>query len=372
MALDHTRDYFHYDSFFYDPTDLSKTTVLLFFTRWITHFCAPVFVLLAGTSVFLSGQRKTKKELSVFLLKRGIWLVLLELTVLNFAWFFNPAFSYFGLQVIWALGISMICLSVLVYLPRNYILLIGFILVAGHNLLDNFHVTGDSWQAFLWAELHERRRFSFQHTFISTSYPVIPWIGLMAFGYCLGSIFTEQFGRIKRKKFLLYLGISAILLFILIRSPNIYGDLAHWSGQPTFVFSILSFINVTKYPPSLDYLLVTAGAGLLFLYFAEKPLNRFTKIIAIYGRVPFFFYLIHIYFIHLAALLAAMLTGFNWRDMTFLDIMVSRSEHLKGYGFNLGLVYLFWIILVIIMYPLCKWYDRYKTSHKEKWWLSYL
>ena len=372
MALDHTRDYFHADAFVYDPGDIHKTTALLFFTRWITHFCAPVFMLLAGTSAFLSGQKKTKKELSLFLLKRGLWLVFLELTVLDFAWFFNIHFSYIGLQIMWALGICMICLSGLIHFPKKAILFIGLVLVAAHNLLDNFHVSGNSLEAFGWGLLHERRIFTFGNININTSYPILPWIGLMALGYCLGNLFVKGFDAAKRKRILICLGSASVLLFIIIRVINIYGDLFPWTQESSFMFSFLSFINVTKYPPSLDFLLITVGPTLLFLAVSERSSNRVTKIISIYGRVPLFYYVIHIYVIHLLAMLAAVLTGYRWIDMTSFPRNIHSATNLKGYGFSLGIVYLIWIFVVVSLYPLCKWYDRYKTKHKENWWLSYL
>ena len=372
MALDHVRDYFHTDAFLFNPTDLDRTNVVLFFTRWITHFCAPVFVLLAGTSAFLSGQRKTKNELSAFLLKRGIWLIFLELTVVNFAWFFNTHFSFELLAVIWTLGVSMICLAGLIFLPKRAILITGIILVAAHNLLDTVHVPGNSIESFGWGVLHEEEVFTFGHLTIFTAYPVMPWIGVMALGYCLGSLFTADVDAIKRKKILIGLGLGSLIIFIVIRIINIYGDPVPWSHQASGTFTFLSFINVTKYPPSLDYLLITLGVAMLFLAFTEKPLNRFTKIISVYGRVPMFYYLIHLYVIHLLAMLAAVWLGFKWTDMTSFTTWVDFSPNLKGYGVSLWVVYLIWLMIVVALYPLCKWYDRYKTAHKEKWWLAYL
>ncbi len=372
MALDHVRDYFHYDSFFIDPTDLSKTTTALFFTRWITHFCAPLFAFLSGISAFLSGQKKTKKQLSLFLLKRGIWLILLELTIMNFGWFFNPSFSFFGLQVLWALGFSMICLAGLIHLPKQLILIISVLLIAGHNSLDGIHVDGDNFHSYVWGLLHERHRFALGNVYFSSGYPVLPWIGIMASGYYIGNIFTDAYGKGNRIRFLRKAGLGSIALFVLLRLINVYGDLAPWTTQSSFIFSFLSFINLTKYPPSLDYILITVGIGMLFLSVTERPLHRLGRIISVYGRVPFFFYVLHIYIIHLGAMAAAVLTGYRWTDMTHFDRIVSRISWLKGYGFSLGTVYLIWAVLVIALYPLCKWYDQYKTNHKEKWWLSYL
>jgi uncharacterized membrane protein len=372
MALDHIRDYFHADAFVFDPVDLNKTNVPLFFTRWITNFCAPVFMMLAGTSAFIAGQRRTRKQLSVFLFTRGLWLVFLELVVVNFAWFFNIHFSFGILAVIWALGISMMALAALIHLPRPAILVTGIVLVAGHNLLDNVHVPGNSAEAIFWAILHERKGFSLNGWQFMTVYPLLPWIGLMALGYCLGYLYRRDADPVKRKRLLLQMGAGFLLLFFLLRITNVYGDLIPWSRQSSPVFSFLSFINVTKYPPSLDYVLLMIGPALLFLALTEKPLNRMTSIISVYGRVPFFYYMIHIFLIHLAALFAATLSGYPWTAMTGFTTWVDFDPRLKGYGFSLGVVYLVWISVIAILYPLCRRYDRYKLEHKDKWWLSYL
>src|ERR1700722_7940025 len=306
MALDHTRDYFNADAFIYDPLDLQKTTVLLFFTRWITHFCAPIFVLLAGTSAFISGQRKTKKELSVFLVKRGLWLIFLELTIVNFSWFFNIHFTFILLAVIWTLGICMICLAGLIFLPRKMILCIGIILVAVHNLLDHTHFPDNNFMGFLWGFLHDQKMFPEGHYNILMAYPILPWIGVMALGYCLGELFSSGYDPAKRRKLLLTIGSCSLILFVILRGINVYGNLKPWVGQPSAVFSFLSFINVTKYPPSLDYILLTEGIALIFLSLTENISNGLTRFISVYGRVPMFYYLLHIYLIHIVALLAAV------------------------------------------------------------------
>lgn len=367
MALDHVRQYFHADSLRFEPTDLEQTNSIIFFTRWITHFCAPAFVFLAGTSAFLSGQRKSKSQLSVFLFKRGLWLMIAELTLVNFAWAFNPNFYFIGLQVIWALGVSMIVLALMIHLPMKWIGILGCILVAGHNLFDTVHVNG-----FLWSALHETTIFKIgKDHFVRTSYPVLPWVGLMALGYCFGKLYLPGFDKVTRKRWLMILGLSAVGLFILLRFINVYGDMNRWSLQNSEVYTFLSFINTTKYPPSLLFLLMTIGPSILFLAFAEKRYNRFEKAIIRIGRVPFFYYLLHLYLIHLLAMLAAQLSGYSWSDM----ILVRRPRfdpQLKGYGFSLGITYLVWIVVVVLLYPLCNWYDKYKIKHKEKWWLSYL
>jgi uncharacterized membrane protein len=372
MALDHVRDYFHKDAFLYDPLDLDKTSVVLYFTRWITHFCAPIFVMLAGTSAFLSGQRKSKKELALFLVKRGIWLIILEETAVNFSWFFNTHFNFFILGVIWVLGLAMICLAGLIFLPGKWLLGIGLLMVFGHNLLDNVHFNENNLVGFLWGAIHERKVFTIGETHIMEGYHIIPWVGVMAIGYCLGSIFANGFDESRRKKILLQLGIGSWVLFIIIRSINVYGDLNPWTTQVSGLRTFLSFINISKYPPSLDYLLVTEGFAFLFMALTENISNRLTKIISVYGRVPMFYYILHIWLIHLFALVLVVLQGHPWTDMTSITTWVDGMPNLRGYGLSLSGVYIVWITLVALLYPLCKKYDRYKSRHKDKWWLSYL
>lgn len=370
MALDHVRDYFHAGAFLYNPTDLSQTTTVVFFTRWITHFCAPVFAFLAGVSACLNGSKKSRKALSVFLFTRGLWLVIAEMLIVTLGWTFNLLYSTVILQVIWALGISMMCLSLLIFLPRPAILIIGLLLVGAHNLLDGVHVPGNSIEGFGWAFLHEQHVFQTGHFHIFMGYPLLPWAGIMTLGYCTGYIYLPQFDAARRKKWLLYLGFGAIVLFIVLRAINIYGDPSPRITGPGLT-SFLSFLNTTKYPPSLLYTLMTLGPALLFLALAERPLNAFTQKIIVFGRVPMFYYIVHIYLIHLLALVAAALTGYKWQYMV-LDTWVSDSSELKGFGFNLAVVYLLWVVLVVVLYPLCKWYDNYKRAHREKWWLSYI
>lgn len=372
MALDHVRDYFHADAFVYDPMDLSSTNVVLFFTRWITHFCAPVFVFLAGTSAFMVGSRKGKNDLALFLVKRGLWLVFLELTVINFGWFFNFHFPFVALIVIWALGIGMIVLAGCVYLPWKIILSLGILLVAGHNLLDPVHVAGRDATAVLWSILHDPNFFPIDEGHnLFVGYPVIPWIGVMLLGYSFGRLYTSTYDVEKRRKILMYLGTGMILSFIVIRLINVYGDSHYWTVQPSPMFTVLSFLNVTKYPPSLLYVLMTLGPAILFLAFAENISNGFSKMIIVLGRVPLFYYVLHIYLIHLFAIVAGGLTGYEASKWIF-DVWLNNSPDLKGYGFNLGVVYLIWILLVVILYPLCKWFQAYKANHPEKWWLSYM
>ena len=372
MTLDHVRDYLHDDSFFFDPLDLTQTSPALFFTRRITHFCAPVFVLLSGSSAFLSGRNKPKKQLALFLLKRGLWLILLDVTVLSFVWYYDIYFRTITLDVIWAIGVGMICLAVLIFLEKKYILCIGFTFILFHNLVDNVHVPGNNLQAFLWNILHERKVVTFFGVIFKSSYPVIPWIGVMAVGYVLGSLYGGDYDNSKRKRILLRTGVASIALFIILRSVNVYGNLTPWSQQPTAFFTFLSFINLTKYPPSLDYLLVTLGCALLFLAYAERLPHRFAKITVVYGKVPLFYYALHLYIIHTAAMIVAEFTGFGWSSMTSLLQSIHQSPALKGFGFNLFTVYFSWLTVLAVTYPICNWYGRYKETNREKWWLSYL
>ncbi len=373
MALDHVRDYFHYAYFFYEPNDMAKTSAAIFFTRWITHFCAPVFLFLAGTSAFLVGERKTKKDLALFLLKRGLWLIVLETVVINFAWSFNPAYPLIRLQVIWVLGLCMIFMSAIIYLPPKIILAIGLLILFGHNLLDSIQVTGNRLSDFLWGILHQRKRFAIGSKQIGTGYPFLSWLGIMALGYCAGALYKKDIDASIRKKFLLMIGGAAIILFLLFRGINRYGDMAPWSVQRSAILSLCSFLNVTKYPPSLLYTLMTLGPALIALVILEKPLNRIGSIMIKFGRVPLFFYILHLFLIHGLAMIAVVLSGRPWTDMVLpLNANAKDAPWLAGYGFSLAGTYLIWIIVVLLLYPLCKWYDQYKTDNKEKWWLSYL
>ncbi|WP_207515864.1 DUF1624 domain-containing protein [Longitalea luteola] len=369
MALDHVRDYFHADAFVYDPTDLSRTDVPLFFTRWITHFCAPVFTFLAGTSAFLNGVKRTRKEMSFFLFTRGLWLVIAEILIVTFGWTFNPQFPVLILQVIWAIGISMMVLSVMIYLPLRIILITGLVLIGAHNLLDGADKADPS--SFLLSFLHHQHFFPGEPFSVMLGYPILPWIGIMLTGYVFGQLYLPTVDAAKRRKSLIWLGLGAIALFIVIRFVNAYGDPHHWSTQASPVFTFLSFLNVTKYPPSLLYILMTLGPALLFLAFAEKPLNRLTEKMVVFGRVPMFFYLVHIYLIHALAVVAASVSGYKWSDM-ILTGWVSMNAQLQGYGYSLIFVYVLWIILMIAVFPLCKWFDEYKRVNRSKWWLNYI
>jgi len=373
MALDHSRDYFNASAYLYDPTDLSQASPALFLTRWITHFCAPIFMLLAGIAAWLYGNKNGRKAVSFFLLTRGAWLIFCELFIVTFGWTFNFHFSFYILQVIWAFGVAMVLLSALVWLSRPALLTVGLILIAGHNLLDGIHASGNSLATVGWAFLHQFTFFYYPHFGFALGYPILPWLGIICLGYSLGSLYAPTVAPHRRKKTLRVLGLGATAAFILIRAINLYGDPAPWSAQRNGLYTFLSFLNVTKYPPSLDYILMTLGPGFLFLSVAEKPLNKFTAPIAVFGRVPFFYYILHIYLFHLLALFAAMIQGHSAVDMINFTTWVTGVPTLKGYGFGLGVVYAVWIAVVLALYPPCKRFDAYKRANQaQKKWLSYL
>lgn len=374
MALDHVRSYFHREAFLYEPTDLSCTNGAIFFTRWITHYCAPAFVFLSGISAYLYGLKTSRAALSLFLFTRGLWLVLLELFVVTFAWTFNPSYPIYILQVIWATGISMIVLSGLVYLDRRFVLLTGLVLIGLHNLLDGVHVPGSGPLSFLWSLLHEPGNFQYGHSVFAVRYPVLPWIGVIATGYYFGSLFAPAADPETRKISLLSLGFGAISLFLMLRGGNLYGDAAHWQTQGQFVLSVCSFLKVTKYPPSFLYVLMTLGPALIFLGIAEgRSPGALARKIIVFGRVPMIYYLAHLFLIHILAMLMAVIQGYKASDMV-LSGRVNQSPGLRdGYGVSLWAVYAIWAAVVLLLYPLCKYYDRYKRAHlRHQRWLSYL
>jgi uncharacterized membrane protein len=359
MALDHVRDYFTIARF--DPLDPAQTTPALFLTRFATHFCAPIFVLLAGTSAYLIAQRMPKAAVSAFLAKRGLWLIVLELTVVLFAWTFRVdyAFGVF-LQVIWAIGVSMVVLSLLVRLPLGAIFAIGVVLVAGHNLLDPIQPAAFGRFAVVWQLLHVQSLAPFG--FIA--YPLIPWIGLMALGYVLGVVFTWDEAR--RRKTLLALGFGAIALFVLLRFAGVYGDPQPWVPQSTPLWSFLMFLEVEKYPPSLLYVLMTIGPGLVALALLERAGGWVASFFETYGRVPLFAYVVHIMLAHLFAGLVALATGFGTAVIASVYF-----TYPPGWGFGLGGVYLWWLVVLAVLYPMCRWFGEVKKRRRD-WWLAYL
>lgn len=387
MALDHVRDFFFKAavtaggaSVATNPTEMATTTPALFFTRWITHYCAPLFVFLAGTSIFLMAQRKSlsagqagKKEVSLFLIKRGFWLVIVELAIITFAWSFNPHYNLFFLQVIWAIGISMILLGLLIRLPFWLIFFIGIVIVFGHNLLDYPEINKNLKGRF-FADLVYFTNFSVYNIYKShyaiLVYAFLPWTGIMLLGYCFGKLYQKTIDPRWRRKMLLRIGTALILLFIVLRFINDYGDPVPWSHQERGgIFTFLSFLNVNKYPPSFDFLCMTIGPSMILLSLLENVQNRLTRFFEVYGRVPMFYYILHLYLIHTIAIVVFFLQGFSTSEIA----IPGNPFYFKPDGFGFGLlgVYSVWIFVVLVLYPLCKRYDRYKSTH-QKWWLSYI
>jgi uncharacterized membrane protein len=369
MALDHTRDFFHVYANTDNPLNLDTTSPALFFTRWITHICAPVFVFLSGTSAYFQGLRKTKKQLSIFLLKRGLWLILVEVLIITLGITFNIGYNIIILQVIWAIGISMVLLSLVIWLPFRFILALGLIIVLGHNSLD-FWEAGKNNFPVLYNFLHKQGTFSInENTTVFIFYPFLPWAGVMMLGYCFGRYYLADI--MNRNKRTIVLGAGLILLFVILRMINIYGDPLHWSVQKSALFTFFSFINTQKYPPSLLYLCITIGPSLLLLGLLGDVNNKLTNALTVYGRVPLFYYVLHFYLIHILSAIAFLSRGHTFAEgLEGVEGFPFRFL-IPGEGYSLGFVYLVWLFVVIALYPLCKWFSDYKIRHK-KWWLSYL
>jgi uncharacterized membrane protein len=383
MMLDHTRDFVHNAAREFDATDLSRTNVLLFFTRWITHYCAPTFVFLAGTGAYLQFARgKSKAELSRFLVTRGLWLIVLEMTIIQWFVSFHPDYRFLGFfQVSWVIGVSMIVLAALIHLPKTVIAAFGLLMIALHNLADGFRVVGyrgpgtpvPGVGAKLWILLHQPFEgfpvFGEHSPGLFVIYPLIPWIGVMAVGYVFGVLYG--FDAQRRRRWLLTIGGSATLLFIVLRAINRYGDPFTWAPQKSFVFTVLSFIDTAKYPPSLLFLLMTLGPAILLLaLFEARAAGGWARdFFVTFGRVPLFFYLLQWFVAHGIAVLLHLAFG---KPVSWLfGSPLSFGPAPQGIGFNLAVVYLAWIAGVLILYPLCRWYAGVKQRRRD-WWLSYL
>jgi uncharacterized membrane protein len=359
MALDHVRGSFSEVSF--GPTDLTQTTTALFFTRWVTHFCAPVFVFLAGTGAYLSASRgKTKGALSWFLVTRGLWLVILDPTVISFGWSFNLNFGRIGVNVIWAIGWSMIALAGLIHLPRWAITTFGLTMIAGHNLFDGVHSENLGSVGWLWTILHTGGTMQPFAGRFAVGYPLIPWIGVMAAGYAFGGML--QGDVVQRRRRLLTLGLAMTVLFVVLRAINIYGDPRPWSSQKNAMFTFLSFLNCEKYPPSLMFLSMTLGPAIAAMAIFDRPLGAVGRVLTVYGRVPLFYYVLHIYFIALLAMVAPFATLYR-----------PDPENIDSFnpGYPLPVVYLVWAGVVLTLYFPCRWYMGVKQRRRD-WWLSYL
>lgn len=372
MAIDHARDFLMISST-QDPMSDPNVGPALFFTRWITHFCAPVFVLLAGTSAGLMSTRKSPQTLGSFLLKRGLWLIVVEIVFISFAWSFSISIPDFGgrylvaMQVIWAIGASMVVLAGAQFLGRKACLAIGLILLIGHNALDPFWPTAGMLDVGLplWASLHTQSAYVMGPFFVIGAYPLLPWIGVMLTGYGLAAVFERS--PDERFRLLIRIGTVLTILFVVVRAIDLYGDPNGWIVQEGgAVATLIDFVNTTKYPPSLSFLLMTLGPALIFTAFAERMSGFLKDTLVMFGRVPFAFYVAHLYLLHLFAIVLGLFQGFAPSDFMTVFFLFPAS-----FGLGLGGVYVGWLLAMVVLYPLCKWVAGVKARRKT-WWLSYV
>ncbi|WP_109512323.1 DUF1624 domain-containing protein [Pseudomonas ovata] len=360
MLLDHVRETFLLHRQVGDPMDVATTAPELFFSRTLAHLCAPLFVFLTGLSAFLYGEKHSgRRDVSAFLFKRGLFLVFLEFTLVSFAWTFQFPPTVIYLQVIWAIGLSMIALSVLVYLPRPVLAALGVLIVAGHNLLDGLHFGVESALHIPWAVLHDRGWIEVSDSLrLRTSYPLLPWIGVIALGYAAGPWFASTASATARRSKLWLSGLGLLGGFVLLRLLNGYGE-KPWSVGATDVQTVMSFFNITKYPPSLLFISLTLGLGLLLLIALERWQERaWLKPLVIFGAAPMFFYLLHLYVLKFLYLIAVAVWGLNQG---------------KYFGFDsVGAVWLCSAVLAVVLFPAVRWFAALKGRRRDIAWLKYL
>lgn len=360
MLLDHVRETFLLHRQVSDPMSIDSTEPALFVSRTLAHLCAPVFVLLTGLSAWLYGQKyQGRRDVSAFLFKRGLFLVVLEFTLVNFAWTFQLPPTVIYMQVIWAIGVSMIALAALVWLPRALLISLALVIIAGHNLLDAVHLAPGSTSQALWSILHERSWIQVSENLrLRVTYPVLPWIGVIALGYSVGPWFANVTPPARRQRYLLTAGIGALVGFVLLRMLNGYGD-KPWQAYDSGVQTLMSFFNITKYPPSLLFLALTLGIGLLVLLAFERAGHkRWIGVLAVFGAAPMFFYLLHLYVLKILYVACAALLGLN---------------HGNYFGFDsIGAVWLAALLLPLALYPPVRWFAALKARRRDIAWLKYL
>ena len=376
MALDHIRDFFHVGAMSFSPTDLSKTSTILFLTRWVTHFCLPVFMFTAGTSAYLwlRGKGRSNKQLALFLLTRGIWFVLLELTVMQFAYDFNVPTRYpILLLILWIFGICMIIMAALIHLPIPWLAAFSLVVIAAHNSLGGIAASQFGADAWVWNFIHEPGIIVLAGKSTLVTYTLLPWIAVMTAGFCFGKIFQRE--PEARQRLMRLTGISCVAAFLVLRTINRYGDPVRWTQQKSAIFTVLSFLNCTKYPASLDFLLMTLGPALLVLAYLDRHPPKMTNPIVIFGRVPMFYFVLHFYLIHgLLVLFSFIKYGGTAGSFIFNpppSIRTTRQLFPVDFGYRLWVTYAVWILVVLSLYPLCKWYAKVKARSRSVW-LSYL
>jgi uncharacterized membrane protein len=375
MALDHVRDFLHRAAMSSSPTDLAVTTPVLFMTRWVTHFCAPVFMLTAGLGAFFYWQAgRTRRQLSGFLVSRGAWLLVLELTVMQLAYNFDVGGGYpVFLLVLWVLGACMILLAALVWLPAPALLALSLAAIVLHHLADGISARSLGSLAPVWNLLHQVGAFPFAGRIFIAAYPVVPWVAVMALGFCLGPMLTARDRRQSRR--LIAIGATTTLAFVIVRAINLYGDPAPWSPQASSLTTTMSFLNTTKYPPSLAFLLMTLGPALMLLgVFDRLSFSRRNPLI-VFGRVPLFYFVAHFYAAHAAAVLLALVTygaaAWSFMFQPVPSMGGPAAAFPPGFGYDLWVTYVAWIVIVAALYPPCAWFARYK-EHNRAWWISYV
>jgi uncharacterized membrane protein len=375
MALDHVRDFFHAGAMSFPPEDLTRTTPVIFFTRWITHVCAPSFFLLAGAGAWLRFARDgSKARLSRFLWTRGLWLILVELIVMRLAMNFTLSPQYpVILLILWALGLAMIALAALIHLPLRVLAAISVAIIVLHNTLDGIQAAQLGAFEGLWRILHQPGFFMPAGIPVVVAYPVLPWIGVMGAGFCLGSLFSRP--PAERQRLFLTLGLALVAAFVVLRFVNSYGNPLPWSSQPSALFTLLSFLNTTKYPPSLQFLLMTLGPALILLAYFDRRQPAAGHPLVVIGRVPFFYFVLHFWLIHI---LASVMAFFRYGSASLawlfspLPSMGGAAESFPpGFGYPLWVSYVVWIAVVLMLYPLCLWFGRVK-KRSQAWWLGYL
>ena len=376
MAVDHIRDFFDRYSMSNSPTDLSQTSAIMFFTRWITHFCMPVFIYCAGAGAFLWWIRgnRTRGQLSWFLVTRAVWFFVLEVVVMNFAYSFNiSAHSLVLLLVLYIFGACMLLMAALVHLPLRWLTIVSIAIIALHNLLDSCSASQFGRFAWAWHLLHQPGVIMLGSRPAFVVYPILPWIGVMAAGFCFARIFTLE--DAVRRRITLRLGFALTAAFFVVRTINIYGDPSNWTTQKSAIFTALSFLNCTKYPASLDYILMTIGPALLLLACYDRLKFASRNPLVVFGRVPLFYFVLHFFAIHILLVIVSY-ARYGSRAFSFIFNAVPamggpRQAYPPDFGYPLWVTYAIWICLVAALYPLCLWFAQYKTTHRW-WWLSYL
>ena len=368
MALDHARDFFSLGYVYYAPTDISMTHLSVFMTRWVTHFAAPTFIFLAGIGLFFASTRRTKKELAYLAISRGIWLIFLELTLVGFFWSFSPEFIYHPkVAVLFAIGVCMIAMGGLIYLPRYLIAFIAASMIFGHNFLDNIPVESFGSFEFLWYLIHMPGNFHIGTIEVRVVYPFVPWIGVMALGYLFGPV--TKMARGIRKKIFFNTGLIFVLFGMILRFSNIYGDPKKWFAYDDIPTTIMSFLNFTKYPPSLIYLSILIGLAMILMSLLDRNLGKWSHPLRDFGQVPFFFYVLHIPILHICGILLALYT---FGDAHWLfGAPLPKSPQGLTYGYELMPTYIAWLAVTVALYFPSRWFASLKQSRKD-WWLSYL